>query len=35
MKAAAPTNDSIRLVGWRHIKNKLPEWGLWPISSIP
>jgi hypothetical protein len=23
-----------KAVGWRYIKNKLPAWGLWPISSI-
>ena len=34
MKEAYKTNKSTPPVGWRHIKNKLPEWGLWPIKSI-
>ena len=35
MKAAANVDRSIRPVKWTYIKNKLPEWGLWPISLIP
>ena len=34
MKEAATTNKSLRPIKWRSIKNKLPEWGLWPIDSI-
>jgi hypothetical protein len=36
MKNAADTDKSIRLrrVDWRHIKNQLRKWGLWPIESI-
>lgn len=34
MRAAADTDSSIRPVGWRHIKNMLSTWGLWPTSSI-
>ena len=26
-------DKSVKPVGWRHIKNKLKEWGLWPITS--
>ena len=33
-EAAAATGRSLRAVGWRHIKNKLPDWGLWPVSLI-
>ena len=33
--AEAEANDSTRPIGWRHIKNMLPAWGLWPIESIP
>ena len=30
-----PTADkSLRPIKWRSIKNKLPEWGLWPVTSI-
>jgi hypothetical protein len=25
---------SVKPVGWKYIKNKLPAWGLWPISNI-
>jgi hypothetical protein len=32
MSKAAAADKSLRLVGWRHIKNCLPSWGLWPIS---
>jgi hypothetical protein len=34
--SAAPdaTGESIKPVGWRHIKNMLPAWGLWPVTSI-
>jgi hypothetical protein len=24
------TDKPVRVVGWRHIKNSLPIWGLWP-----
>jgi hypothetical protein len=34
MKAAAAVERSLRGVKWGYIKNKLPEWGLWPVSSI-
>jgi hypothetical protein len=34
MSKAARTDPSIRPVGWKHIKNELPGWGLWPISLI-
>lgn len=34
MLNANKTDRSLRPVGWRHIKNKLPEWGLWPVKSI-
>jgi hypothetical protein len=34
MKAAAAVDRSFRAVKWGYIKNKLPEWGLWPVSSI-
>ena len=34
MRKAAATNKSLRPIKWRSIKNKLPEWGLWPITSI-
>jgi hypothetical protein len=34
MQQAAKTDRSLRPVGWRHIKNMLPVWGLWPVSSI-
>jgi hypothetical protein len=34
MRKAAGTDRSIRPAGWRHIKNMLPAWGLWPISAI-
>jgi hypothetical protein len=27
-------DSSAKPVGWRHIKNKLPAWDLWPINSI-
>ena len=30
---AAKADESMRAVGWRHIKNILPDLGLWPISS--
>jgi len=22
-------------IGWRHLKNMLPKWNLWPVESIP
>jgi hypothetical protein len=31
---AATTNKSLRPIKWRSIKNKLREWGLWPVTSI-
>jgi hypothetical protein len=34
MKKAAEKKPSLRPVGWRHIKNMLPHWGLWPVSRI-
>jgi hypothetical protein len=34
MRKAAKTDNSIRPVGWQHIRNKLSTWGLWPIESI-
>ena len=34
LKAAARADNSLRVVGWRHIKNSLPGLRLWPISSI-
>jgi hypothetical protein len=34
MQKAATTNKSLRPITWRSIKNKLPEWGLWPVTSI-
>jgi hypothetical protein len=34
MHTAARLGPSIRPVGWRHIKNQLPNWGLWPIDRI-
>lgn len=34
MRKAVRAGDSVRPVGWQHIKNNLPAWGLWPLSSI-
>ena len=34
MKEAVRTGDIDKSVGWRSIKNRLPQWDLWPISSI-
>jgi hypothetical protein len=34
MKEAAKNNSALRPVGWRHIKNMLPVWDLWPIEKI-
>jgi hypothetical protein len=34
MKEAAAKDGSIRPVKWQYIKNKLPDWGLWPVSLI-
>ena len=34
MQKAAATNKSLRPIKWRSIKNKLREWGLWPVTSI-
>jgi hypothetical protein len=35
MEAASDDgNKSVKPVTWLHIKNMLPEWGLWPIESI-
>jgi hypothetical protein len=30
----AGTDKLVRVVGWRHIKNQLRSWHLWPINSI-
>jgi hypothetical protein len=35
MEGAYKTNNSSASpVGWRHINNMLPAWGLWPIKLI-
>jgi hypothetical protein len=34
MDAAAKAGHVRRSVGWRHIQNELPKWGLWPINKI-
>jgi hypothetical protein len=34
MDKAAASGKSLRPIKWRSIKNKLPEWGLWPPTSI-
>ncbi len=35
MEAARDNGDkSVKPVSWRHIKNSLRAWGLWPITSI-
>ena len=34
IKAAARRGEVTKPVGYRHIVNKLEDWGLWPISSI-
>ena len=35
MQAACNNGDkSVKPVGWRHIRNMLLPWGLWPIESI-
>jgi hypothetical protein len=34
MRKAAKTDNFIRPVGWKYIKNTLRTWGLWPITSI-
>jgi hypothetical protein len=34
MDKAHETDESISPVGWRYIKNALPNWGLWPVTSI-
>jgi hypothetical protein len=34
MKKAAITDKSLRPIKWRSIKNKLREWGCWPVTSI-
>lgn len=34
MDKAHETDKSIRPVKWRHIKNMLPAWGLWPIAFV-
>ncbi len=34
LRKAATTDESFRPIKWRSIKNKLPEWGLWPVTSI-
>lgn len=35
MKIAAAADHSLRPVKWPYIKNKLRDWGCWPIRSIP
>jgi hypothetical protein len=32
MRKAAENDKSLRPAGWRHIKNQLPSWNLWPIK---
>jgi hypothetical protein len=34
MRKAAASDRSLRAIGWRSIKNRLPAWGLWPVTSI-
>lgn len=34
MRVAAKTDESLHPVGWRHIKNSLRIWGLWPVEFI-
>ena len=34
MQKAVGPNKPHRVIQWTSIKNKLPDWGLWPISSI-
>ena len=34
MRKAAASDKSLRPIRWRSIKNRLPEWGLWPVTSI-
>jgi hypothetical protein len=34
MDKAVEAGKVRRPVGWRHIKNELPKWGLWPIKKI-
>ena len=33
LRTAAKADQSLRAVRWQHIKNSLPDWGLWPVSS--
>lgn len=34
LQKAAAGDKSLRPITWRSIKNRLPEWGLWPTVSI-
>jgi hypothetical protein len=34
MGKMAKSDATVPRVGWKYIKNSLPAWGLWPISSI-
>jgi hypothetical protein len=34
MHKAVETDKALQPVGWRHIKNQLVRWHLWPIESI-
>lgn len=34
MIKANHADPTVPLVDWPHIKNNLPTWGLWPVSSI-
>jgi hypothetical protein len=34
MEKAAKTDKTLKPVKWQHIKNSLPAWGLWPVTSI-
>ena len=34
MSKAAASNQTLRPIKWRSIKNRLPDWGLWPATSI-
>ena len=34
MLKPAAGDKSLRLIKWRSIKNRLREWGLWPVTSI-
>jgi hypothetical protein len=34
MRKAAAGDKSLRPIQWRSIKNRLTDWGLWPVASI-